>query len=172
MADAKTRAARPRGRAIAVAGRLNAVDWAQLHAKAWGAAWSIALFLVTPRVLGDALGPILTGALCGLMLIGSVVSSVGLVCAARNRDEPLRTALPRAVRGLLIEFFGVMLMAIALGLYAATQAALSFGPDGNQRFALSFLGAFTAAMVVGRVVSVVHRRRKEIAAARAAGIIL
>lgn len=151
---------------------MNGVDWAQLHAKAWGAAWSIALFMVTPRVLGDALGPILTGSLCGLMLLGSVTSAVGLVRAARSRHEPLATALPRTVQGLLIEFFGVMLMFVALALYTATQVALSFGPDGSQRFALSFLGAFTAAMVFGRVVSVIHRRRKEIATARAAGIVL
>lgn len=152
--------------------RLNGVDWAQLHAKAWGAAWSVALFLVTPRVLGDALGPILTGSLCGLMFLGAVVSSFGLVHAARTRQEDLRTALPRTVQGLLIEFFGVMLMLVALVLYALTQAALSFGPEGSQRFALCFLAFFTAALVLGRAVSVLHRRRKEIAAAQAAGVIL
>lgn len=152
--------------------RLNAVDVAQLHAKAWGAAWPVALFLVTPRVLGDALGPILTGSLCGLMFIGSIVSAVGLVIAARNRDEQLRTALPRTVQGLLVEFFGVMLMLLALVLYALTQAALSFGPEGSQRFALCFLAFFTAAMVLGRAVSVLHRRRKEIDAAKTAGVVL
>ncbi|WP_396645468.1 hypothetical protein [Microbacterium sp.] len=159
-------------RARAVWRRLNGVDIAQLHAKAWGTAWSIALFLVTPRVLGDALGPILVGSLCGLMFVGSIVSAVGLVTAARNRDESLRTALPRTVQGLLVELFGVMLMMIALVLYALTQAALSFGPEGAQRLALCFLASFTAAMVLGRAVSVLHRRRKEIASARAAGIVL
>lgn len=153
-------------------GRLNGVDVAQLHAKAWGAAWPVALFLVTPRVLGDALGPLLTGALCGLMFVGAIVSAVGLVMAARNRDEPLRTALPRTVQGLLVEFFGVMLMLVALVLYALTQAALSFGPEGTQRFALCFLAFFTAALVLGRAVSVLHRRRKEIESARAAGVVL
>jgi len=152
--------------------RLNGVDVAQLHAKAWGGAWAVALFLVTPRVQGDALGPILVGSLCGLMLVGAVVSAWGLVMAARSRDEPLRTALPRTVQGLLVEFFGVMLMMIALVLYALTQAALSFGPEGAQRFALCFLAFFTAAMVLGRAVSVLHRRRKEIAAARTAGVVL
>lgn len=155
--------------------RLNAVDWAQLHAKAWGAAWPIALFIVTPRVLGDALGGGLTFALCALQLIGALVSSIGLVLAARTSGEPLeqlRSSLPRSVRGLLVEFFGVMLMVFALVLYTGSQFALTFGPGGDQRVALVVLGAFTASLVLGRAVSVVHRRRKDIAAAKAIGVSL
>jgi hypothetical protein len=152
--------------------RLNGVDWAQLHAKAWAAAWSIALFVVTPRVLGDALGPALIGALCALMLTGAAVSCVGLIMAARHRGEALVTSLPRTVQGLFVEVTGVMLMLVALVLYTLSQFALVFGPLGDQRIALVFLAGFTASMVFGRAVSVMHRRRKEIAAAKVAGVVL
>ncbi|MFL2002006.1 hypothetical protein [Microbacterium sp. A1-JK] len=155
--------------------RLNAVDWAQLHAKLWGAAWPVALFIVTPRVLGDALGGGLTFALCAMQLLGAVVSSVGLLQAARHSGEPLnelRVSLPRSVRGLLVEFFGVMLMVFALVLYTGSQFVLTFGPAGDQRVALVFLGGFTASLVIGRAVSVMHRRRKDIAAAKAIGVSL
>lgn len=148
---------------------LNAVDWAQLHAKAWGAAWPIALFLVTPRTFGDALGVSMLGVLCALMLGGALTSAFGLVIAARRPGELVAT-LPRAVRGLLVEIVGLMLMIIALLLYTGSQFALTFGPEGDQRVALVFFGMFTTAMVFGRIVSALHRRRKAIRAAKASGV--
>ena len=148
---------------------LNAVDWAQLHAKAWGAAWPIALFIVTPRTFGDALGFTMIAVLCALMLLGSLTSVVGLVIAARRPGELVAT-LPRAVRGLLVETLGLMLMVTALLLYTGSQFALTFGPDGDQRVALVFFGMFITAMVFGRIVSALHRRRKAIRAAKASGV--
>lgn len=148
---------------------LNAVDWAQLHAKAWGAAWPIALFFVTPRTFGDALGVTMLVVLCSLMLGGALMSVVGLIIAARRPGELVAT-LPRAVRGLLVETLGLMLMVLALLLYTGSQFALTFGPDGDQRVALVYLGMFTTSIVFGRIVSALHRRRKAIRAAKASGI--
>lgn len=149
--------------------RLNAVDWAQLHAKAWGAAWPIALFIITPRTFGDAVGSTMLIVLCSLMLVGAVTSAVGLVVAARAPGALVAT-LPAAVRGLLIETLGLMLMVIALALYAGSQFALTFGPDGDQRIALVFFAMFATSMVFGRIVSAIRRRRKAIRAAAASGV--
>lgn len=148
---------------------LNAVDWAQLHAKAWGAAWPIALFVVTPRTFGDAVGTSMLVVLCSMMLIGVLTSAVGLVLAARRPGELVAT-LPRAVRGLLVEALGLMLMVTALLIYAGSQFALTFGPEGDQRVALVFFSMFVTAMTFGRIVSALHRRRKAIRAAKASGV--
>lgn len=153
--------------------RLNGVDWAQLHVKVAGAAWAVALFLFTPRVLGDALGSQLTFLLCALLIVGACVSSVGLVLAARDTGadlQKLRDDLPRAVFGLLVEFVGLALMAIAVALYFASQAALTAGPEGDQRIALACLAYWVLAMVVSRIASVLHRRRKEIKTANTRGV--
>lgn len=153
--------------------RLNAVDWSQLHAKTWGAAWAVVLFALTPRVLGDSLGPALTWTLCAVMLLGSVISSAGLVMAARHpvsTTAELRESLPRTVAGLLVEAVGVGLMLTALSLYTVTQFALVFGPAGDQRISLVVFCCFVSSMVVGRLVSVLHRRRKEIRTAKTAGV--
>ncbi|MFF7293236.1 hypothetical protein ACFY9N_11965 [Microbacterium sp. NPDC008134] len=148
---------------------LNAVDWAQLHAKAWGAAWPVALFVITPRTFGDAVGSTMLVVLCSLMLLGALTSAFGLIVAARAPGALVAT-LPAAVRGLLIEALGLMLMVIALLLYAGSQFALTFGPDGDQRVALVFFAMFVTSMVLGRIVSALRRRQKAIKRAAASGV--
>lgn len=152
--------------------RMNAVDWAQLHAKAAGAAWPIVFILVTPQRVSDSLGAVLVLVLACSTLVGAVVSSVGLVMAARNANEDpadLRFTLRRTLRGLAIELLGISAMLLGIALYFVTQAVLSFGPDGDQRVALTVFVYFTGAMLIARLVSVRRRRRKEVRAAKAIG---
>lgn len=163
-------------RALAAAlRRLNAVDVAHLHVKAAAGVWSCLLVAHTPRVLGDAMGSTLIVLLCGMLLIGAAVSSLGLVIAARNSTADLlqlQADLRRAVFGLLIEFLGLALIFIAVSLYFASQAALATGPEGDQRIALAGLAYLVGAQFLARITSVLHRRRKEIRTAKSKGITL
>lgn len=157
---------------LAALRRLNAVDIAQLHAKLAAAAWSIALFFRTPDVLAASLGSVLVWCLTGMVLSGALVSATGLIVSARDRQpDPirLRSDLRRSLRGLGIELTGLILMLAGVSLYFLSQAALSFGPTGDQRFALSFFAYFTGAMIIGRLAAVLHRRRKETVLAKAIG---
>lgn len=152
--------------------RLNGVDFAQLHAKAAAGLWAVVLLSATPEVLGVSLGSVLVWILAGLVFVGSVVSSIGLVVAARHPENDamtLKTDLRRSLRGLLIELIGLAGMLIGVALYFMAQAMLSLGGDGDQRFALACFAYFTGAMVVGRLAAVVHRRRKEARLAAAIG---
>lgn len=152
--------------------RLNAVDFAQLHAKAAAGLWAVVLFSVTPEVLAVSLGSVLVWILAGLVFAGSIVSSVGLVIAARHAESDamtLKVDLRRSLRGLLVEQLGLAGMLIGVSLYFMAQGVLSFGPNGDQRWALTCFAYFTGAMVVGRLAAVTHRRRKEARLAAAIG---
>lgn len=152
--------------------RLNEVDWSQLHAKAACAVWAIVLFTMTPDVLAGSLGTVLVWIMTGAALVGSVVSSIGLVIAARDPEhEPalLRVSLRRSLRGLGVEMVGLILVLVGIGLYWLTQAVLSLGPGGSQRSALALFAYFAGAMTIGRLVAVVHRRRKEMRVASTIG---
>lgn len=146
-------------------GRLNAVDWAQLHAKAAGAAWAIAFFLVTPSVLAASLGTVLVWIMSAFVLFGALVSSAGLVVAARNQEpDPtvLRGDLRRSLFGLGVELVGLILIIIGILLYFATQAILTFSlPTGIDRAALTVFAYWMAAQTLARLAAVRHRRRKE-----------
>ncbi len=151
---------------------MNAVDWAQLHAKIAGAAWPIVFFVITPQRVSDSLGSVLIWVMTASTFVGALVSIVGLVMAARHPDEEsaeLRRTLRRTLRGLAIELLGIAGMLLGIALYFLTQAVLSFGPDGDQRVALTVFVYFTGAMLVARLVSVRRRRRKEVRAAKAIG---
>ncbi|MEV8023652.1 hypothetical protein [Microbacterium sp. NPDC080220] len=152
--------------------RMNGVDWAQLHAKAAAALWAIVFFIITPQRVSDSLGAVLIWVMTSSTLLGAVVSIVGLVMAARHPDESpseLRSTLRRTLRGLAIELLGIAGMLLGIALYFLTQAVLSFGPEGDQRVALTVFVYFTGAMLVARLVSVRRRRRKEVRAAKAIG---
>lgn len=144
--------------------RLNAVDVAQLHAKIAALGWAIAMFLFTPNVLAATLGSAFIWAMTGFMLVGTLISSTGLIMAAREKEtDPvlLRADLQRSLRGLGIELIGIILMIFGAGLYWVTQFVLTFGPDGDQRIALGWLAYLVAALLLTRLASVLHRRRKE-----------
>lgn len=162
--------ARERTRAVLVRAwspftRLNTVDWAQLHSKAAGAAWAIAFFLLTPSVLAASLGTVLVWIMSAFVLVGALVSSTGLVIAARDHEtDPtvLRTDLRRAMFGLGVEVVGLVLIIFGVLLYFATQGILSFVlPNGVDRAALTVFAYWMGAQTIGRLVSVRHRRRKE-----------
>lgn len=152
-------------RALAAAfRRMNGVDWAQFHAKGAAATWAIFLVAYTPARVGASLGWVLVAALAGLVLIGALLSMAGLVMAARDDEKDpiaLRRDLRRSLRGLGVELVGVILIIFGIALYFLTQAALTFGPDGDQRRALTVFAYFAGSMTVGRLASVLHRRRKE-----------
>lgn len=145
--------------------RLNAVDWAQLHAKAAGAAWAVMLFLLTPSVVAASLGTVLVWIMTAFVLVGALVSSAGLVVSARHREpDPvqLRTDLRRSLFGLGVELIGIVLMIIGVGLYCVTQIVLAASlPTGIDRVALTVFAYFCGAQLLARLVSVRHRRRKE-----------
>lgn len=145
--------------------RLNAVDWAQLHAKVAGAAWAIAFFVVTPSVLAASLGTVLVWIMSAFVLFGALVSSAGLVIAARNQEpDPmvLRGDLRRSLFGLGVELVGLVLIIVGIFLYFATQAVLtSLLPTGIDRAALTVFAYWMAAQTFARLVAVRHRRRKE-----------
>lgn len=152
--------------------RLNGVDWANLHAKAAGAAWAIMLFLLTPSVVAASLGTILVWIMTSFVLFGAVVSSAGLVLSARNAESDptrLRSDLRRSLFGLGVELVGIVLMIVGVALYCVTQGVLAASlPNGVDRVALTVFAYFCGAQLLARLVSVRHRRRKE---ARLAGSI-
>ncbi len=152
-------------RARAPFGRMNSVDWANIHAKAAGAAWAVAFFLATPSVLAASLGTVLVWIMSAFVLVGAVVSSAGLVIAARNQEpDPavLRGDLRRSLFGLGVELIGLILIIVGVGLYFATQFALTTAlPNGIDRAALTVFAYWMAAQSIARLVAVRHRRRKE-----------
>lgn len=152
--------------------RLNTVDWSQLHAKTAGAGWAVALFLLTPSVVAASLGTVLVWIMTSFVLIGAVVSSVGLVLAARHPESDptrLRGDLRRSLLGLGVELVGIVLMIVGVLLYCVTQGVLAAVlPTGIDRVALTVFSYFCGAQLLARLVAVRHRRRKE---ARLAGSI-
>lgn len=149
---------------VAAFRRMNGVDWAHLHAKASAALWAVFIVVYTPDRVGASLGTVLVGALAALVFTGALMSAVGLVIAARDEEKDpatLRRDLRRSLRGLGVELVGIILMISGIALYWITQIALTFGADGDQRRALTVFAYFVAAMIVGRLASVLHRRRKE-----------
>lgn len=153
--------------------RLNAVDWAQLHAKAAGVAWAIALFWLTPPVVADALGSMFVWVMTTFVVVGAAISSAGLIVAARNAESDpvlLRADLRRSLYGLGIEVVGIVLMVVGVLIYLLTQVTLAVSlPTGIDRVALSVLIYFTAAQLFSRFVSILHRRHKEEALAKTLG---
>lgn len=152
--------------------RMNGVDWAQLHAKAAAALWAIFIVAFTPDRVGASLGTVLVWALAALVFVGAILSGAGLVIAARDEEKDpvsLRRDLRRSLWGLGVEFVGIILMISGIALYWLTQVALTFGADGDQRRALTVFAYFAAAMTIGRLASVLHRRRKERKLAAAIG---
>lgn len=144
--------------------RLNAVDVAQLHAKFAAAGWAVAMALFTPDLIQASLGSVLVWMMTGFTLIGALTSSAGLIVAARTPEtDPsrLRVDLRRSLRGLGWELVGLIIMLVGVGLYWLTQTVLSTGPGGDQRIALGWFAYFTSAMLISRLASVLHRRRKE-----------
>lgn len=158
-----------------VVARLNEVDWAQLVVKFVAIVWAVTILIVTPRVFGLALGDVLVAALSVTMIVGAVVSAIGLVAAARERNpEPhqLREELDRAITGLGIELAGLLLMTTAALLYALSQFVLMFGDQGDQRAALTVFACLNIAWTIARVMSVTHRRRREIRTRMSVGALL
>jgi hypothetical protein len=145
--------------------RLNGVDVAHLHAKAAGAVWAVALFALTPSVVAASLGSVLVWIMTAFVLFGAVVSSTGLIIAARNPESDpvqLRSDLRRSLYGLGIELVGIVLMLVGIALYCVTQAVLAASlPNGIDRVALTAFAYFTGAQLGARLAGVVHRRRKE-----------
>jgi hypothetical protein len=145
--------------------RLNGVDVAHLHAKAAGAAWAVMLFVLTPSVVAASLGSVLVWIMTAFVLVGAIVSSTGLVVAAREtQSDPvlLRADLRRSLFGLGVELVGIVMMLVGIGLYCVTQAVLSASlPTGADRVALTVFAYYAGAQLGARLASVVHRRRKE-----------
>lgn len=165
LARAWAPVARRLGRARTPFTRLNGVDWANLHVKFAGAVWAVLLFLLTPSVVAASLGSVLVWIMTGFMLIGAIVSSAGLIVAARDHEpDPvkLRVDLRRSLFGLGVELVGLALMISGVILYLVTQGVLSVVlPTGVDRVALTAFAYYSGAQTLARVVSVVHRRRKE-----------
>ncbi|MDY0984570.1 hypothetical protein SOM10_11750 [Microbacterium sp. CFBP9023] len=145
--------------------RLNGVDWANMHVKLAGAVWAILLFLLTPSVVAASLGSVLVWVMTGFMLVGAIISSAGLVVASRDHEHDpvrLRIDLRRSLFGLGVELVGLVLMLSGVLLYFVTQGVLSVVlPTGVDRVALTAFAYYSGAQTLARVVSVVHRRRKE-----------
>lgn len=152
--------------------RLNGVDWANLHAKAAGAAWAVVFFMLTPSVLAASLGSVLVWIMSAFVLAGALISSTGLVIAARNQEpDPavLRRDLRRSLFGLGVELVGIILIIVGVALYLATQGVLTAVlPNGSDRAALTVFAYWMGAQSLARLAAVRHRRRKE---ARLAGTI-
>lgn len=155
--------------------RLKALDWVWLHSKIAAAAWVILLMAFTPNALAASWGGLLTFLIATVTVSGVGISLTGMVMAATgpvSSIEQVTATVRRTQRGLRIELIGLWWMLLGgIGTYTMTQFVLVVSGD-DQRIALTGLGYWTASMLICRIVSVVHRRRKEARAGVAAGVIL
>lgn len=137
MAPHKTR------RTIRALRRLTPVHWAYIHFKlALGMAWPVALFFYTPTVVNDALQRTIVSTMCGVTILGGVMSIIGLVMTAQRGK--VRTI------GVSIELAGIALLSSGPLAYFFTQATLAM--HDLDRVALAFFSYAMLAALICRLV--------------------
>jgi hypothetical protein len=136
--------------------RLRPDHWAWLHAKAALIIWAIVFYFRTPEPVAIALGWLLVPAVSIIVTGGIIVSVAGLFLSLSAKSK-------EALRGINVELSGLWSAIGGLGAYFIVQLFLSFGPEGDQRNALTVFAYASMAMLFTRVV-VVREHRKRVTA--------
>lgn len=133
---------------------------AWIHAKVALGVWAVLLLNFTPTKVQSSLGDMLVAVVSAITFTGVLISIVGLVMSVPDKVTRQPTEWTR--RGLTVEIFGIVWMLLGgLVTYTGIQVALSFGPEGDQRIALSAFAYAASAMLLARLAMVWHRRTKE-----------
>lgn len=136
--------------------RLRPDQVAWLHAKLALVVWAVLFLLFTPQKIESALGWLIAASVSGVVFFGILTSVVGLVLT-------LSTNIRRTLRGINIELAGLWSAIGGLGGYFITQVFLAFGPEGDQRIALTAFAYANAALLLVRIVLVREHRKRVIA---------
>jgi hypothetical protein len=136
--------------------RLRPDHWAWLHAKAAILTWAVLFFIFTPEKVLFALGWLLTTTVSIIVVSGIIVSVIGLYVSLSGKSR-------EALRGINIELSGLWAAIGGMGAYFITQLFLTFGPEGDQRIALTAFAYAATAMLLTRVI-VVREHRKRVTA--------
>lgn len=140
-------------KAIVVAKRFRPDHWAWMHAKVALLVWAILFLAFTPTKVSAALDIILASSISFTTIIGVVISIVGLFQAMSLNIE-------KAKRGTNLELAGLWVALIGPVSYFATQFFLSFGPDGDQRIALTAFAYAVSSFVYVRIVLILEHRKR------------
>jgi hypothetical protein len=136
--------------------RLRPDHWAWLHAKAAIILWAVLFFFFTPEKVHFALGWLLSTSVSIIVVGGILVSVIGLYVSLSGMSRA-------ALRGINIELSGLWAAIGGMGAYFITQLFLAFGPEGDQRIALTAFAYAATAMLLTRVI-VVREHRKRVTA--------
>jgi hypothetical protein len=133
--------------------KLRPDHWAWLHAKFALLIWAVFFYIYTPSKTEDSLGYFLASVVSFTVILGVLISVVGLFRSLSKYTKKARIGLNIELAGLWLAISGPL-------SYTVTQFSFVFGPEGDQRIALTALGyAFVSFIFVRIVIVRMHRKR-------------
>lgn len=133
--------------------QLRPDHWAWLHAKFAMILWAFAFFFYTPLKVETVVGFIIASLIALVVVIGISISVFGLLRSISDFTEKARQGINIELAGLWIAISGPI-------SYFVIQLFLSFGPEGDQRIALTVLAYAIFAFMLVRIVMVREFRKR------------